>query len=333
MLLCYNNLGLVQQFVPEILATLPSYARLYIVDNAGTDGTDDYVCTHFPQARLIKIPINRGFTNGYQESLPGIDAEYYCLISSDVGVSPLWVEPIIDLMEADRKIGLVQPKIRWQKQPEYFEYSGAAGGMIDFLGYPFCRGRIFDELEIDKGQYDDTRETFWCSGACMFIRAGIYHQLGGFDNDYFAHMEDIDLSWRAKNLGYKVMVCPQSTVFHVGGAVITYGSPHKIFRNYRNSLIMLTKLLPAGELWWKIPARLVLDGVSGIRALIKGNPKETGAILRAHFSYYGGLRRWVGKRRGQARAPLRSSTAGGYGRSVVWQFFARGKRKFGELGW
>ena len=262
-----------------------------------------------------------------------IDAEYYALVSSDVEVSEGWIEPIINLMDSDEKIGVCQPKIKSYNAKEYFEYSGAAGAYMDMFGYPFCRGRLFFTVEEDKGQYNDIQEVFWCSGACMFIKADIYHSIGGFDNEYYAHMEDIDLSWRVKNAGYKVMICPQAEVFHVGGHIISYGSPAKVFRNYKNGMIMLLKNLPLSEALWILPSRFFLDGLAGIRALVKGNPKETWAILRAHWGFYLGIGHWLRKRKEARKKVHNPNRVGWYNHSVVIAYFLRGKKKFTDLGW
>lgn len=331
--LSYNGKDLLQKFIPPIIASKTDYTEIYVVDNASTDGTYKFVEKNFPQVKLIRIDVNKGFTNGYVQSLPQIKAKYYVLVSSDVEVSPGWIEPVMALMESDSKIGLVQPKVKSYHQKTHFEYSGAAGAFIDKYGYPFCRGRMFYTIEEDKGQYDDICEVFWCSGACMFIRADVYHQIGGFDNDYFAHMEDIDLSWRAKNAGYKVMVCPQSTVYHVGGHIISYGSPPKVFRNYKNGLIMMLKNLPGKEVWWKIPFRILLDMVAGTRALLKGNPKELQAIFRAHVQFLAGLGHWLGKRK-EARKQIEDANLSGvYPESVVADYFIKRKYFFSDLNW
>ncbi len=331
--LSYNGKELLRKFLPPILATRTPYTKVYVVDNASIDGTFDFVKNEFPEIELIRLEINRGFTNGYVESLPMIDAEYYALVSSDVEVSKGWIEPIINLMDSDRKIGICQPKIKSYNDKTSFEYSGAAGAYMDMFGYPFCRGRLFFTVEQDLGQYNDNKEVFWCSGACMFIKSEVYHSIGGFDNEYYAHMEDIDLSWRVKNAGYKVMVCPQAEVFHVGGHIISYGSPAKVFRNYKNGLIMLVKNLPFNELWWIIPSRFVLDGIAGLRALLQGNPKETKAILHAHWEFYMGLRHWLRKRKEAQKSVNNPNRVGWFQRSVVLAYFIKGKQKYSDLGW
>lgn len=331
--LSYNGRELLNKFLPPIIKSKTDYTEIYVVDNASHDGTYEFIQEHFPEVKLIRLEVNKGFTNGYVASLPQIDADYYALVSSDVEVSEGWIEPIISLLDSNPDVAVVQPKIKSYNNKREFEYSGASGAYIDKYGYPFCRGRLFFTIEEDDAQYQDNREVFWCSGACMFIRSDVYHQLGGFDNDYYAHMEDIDLSWRVKNAGYKVMVCPQAVVYHVGGHIISYGSPPKIFRNYKNGMIMLLKNLPAGQVWWIIPYRLLLDGVAGIRALVKGNSKECGAILKAHFEFWSGLQKWIRKRKEAKKAVNNPNRVGVYPRSIVVQYFLLGKRKFSDLNW
>lgn len=331
--LSYNGKDLLGKFLPPILETRTDYAKVFVVDNASTDGTYEYLQEHFKEVNVIRLTVNKGFTNGYVESLPFIEAEYYVLISSDVEVSPGWIDPVIQLMDSDKTIGICQPKIKSYNQKTHFEYSGAAGAYIDRYGYPFCRGRIFFTVEEDKGQYQDNREVFWCSGACMFIRSEVYHGIGGFDNEYYAHMEDIDLSWRAKNAGYKVMVCPQAEVFHVGGHIISYGSPGKIFRNYKNGLIMMVKNMTTGNIWGRLIFRLLLDNIAAIRALLTGNIREYKAIFKAHLQFYSGLRHWFRKRKQAKKAVNNPNRSGIYNHSIVWQYFIAKKDSFDKLGW
>jgi GT2 family glycosyltransferase len=331
--LSYNGLDLLKQLLPKIVETCPTYSKVFVIDNASVDETSAYVKENFISVELVTLKINRGFTNGYIEGLKQIDAEYYVLISNDVEVAPHWVEPVIDYMENNKDVGAAQPKVRWQKQKELFEYSGAAGGYIDTLGYPFCRGRIFSTLEEDNNQYNSVEDVFWVSGCCFFVRSEIWEILGGFDNDYYAHMEDIDLSWRIIKLGYRNVVVPDSVVFHIGGALITYGSPQKIFRNYRNNLLMLAKNLPKNEVLPKILIRLVLDGVSGIKALLSGNYKETLSILKAHFSFYRNVNKFLKKRKMVNDVSIQYNKKGIYPKSIVWEYFIKSKKKFSDLHW
>ena len=331
--LSYNGRQLLEQFLPGIISTAPSYSTIYVVDNASTDDTQAWLCEHHASdVEVVRIAVNKGFTNGYTESLQSIEAEYYCLISNDVRVSENWCEPIIDLLEANGSIGACQPKVLSHHHPDEFEYSGAAGGYIDEYGYPFCRGRMFFDVEKDKHQYDNVEDVFWVSGACFFVRADLYHQLGGFDNSYFAHMEDIDLSWRIWKAGYKCAVQPAASVYHVGGAVITYGSTNKIFRNYRNGLAMITKNYTRKQLLTKLPIRLLLDSLSAWYYLLKGEPSSSVAILRGQLSYYKGLPHWIRSRKASTTVhPRFYSTV--YPGSIVFQYFIKKKKKFSSLHW
>lgn len=237
----------------------------------------------------------------------------------------------MDLMESDDSIAACQPKMKDYKDKNLFEYSGSAGGYMDSLGYPFCRGRMFFTMEEDTGQYDDTREVFWASGGCLFIRSKLYHEAGGLDNDFYAHMEEIDLCWRLKNMGYKIMVCPKSVVYHVGGHIIAYGSPTKIYRNFRNSLITDLKNMRTGELLWKIPLRMTLDLVAEIKALLSGNFTEYANIFKAHWHFTIYFPRWLKKRREAQRLVSNPNRVGMYHGSVVFDYFIRQKKKFSDL--
>ncbi len=334
-LLSYNSLPLVKQFLPKILDTTPQDINhaVWLVDNASSDGTGDYVTKHFPEVNLFTIKENHGFTGGYSESLPNIPAKYYVLISSDIEVSDGWLEPSIDLLKSDPQIAAVQPKVMSFDRRNEFEYAGAAGGFIDYLGFPFCRGRLVNAVEEDQGQYDDITEIFWASGACLFIKADLYHQSGGLDNDFFAHMEEIDLAWRLKNQGYKIMYQPASTIYHMGGYVIQYGSPGKIYRNHRNNLIMLLKNGDGGKLWWKIPFRFALDYLAFVKMAVDGNPKASFAVVKAHRDFVWQFSKWLAKRKEVQKLPQKPNRYGICPKSLVWQFFALRKKKFPQLNW
>ncbi|MBN4081665.1 glycosyltransferase family 2 protein, partial [bacterium AH-315-C07] len=252
-------------------------------------------------------------------------------ISSDVEASGNWIKPIIDLMDNDKSIAACQPKVKSYENRELFEYSGSAGGYIDTLGYPFCRGRMFFTLEEDHNQYDDTREVFWATGGCLFVRSELYHKAGGLDFDFYAHMEEIDLCWRLKNMGYKIYVCPESEVYHLGGHIISYGSPTKIFRNYRNGLILMLKNMTTRELLWKLPIRLFLDKVSAYKALFSGNMVEFRNIAKAHYHFLRYFGKWNKKRREAQALATNPNRFGIYNGSVVYQYFAKGKKKFSDL--
>ena len=291
-LLSYNSRAYLERFLPFVLKTDYTDYRLIVVDNASTDDTMEFLQNEYPQIDILHIDVNHGFTNGFVESLACIKAKYYALLTSDVEVPPQWLTPLVKAMDEDEKLGACQPKIKAYKERDSFEYAGASGGFMDRFGYMFCRGRIFDHVEKDKGQYDEPIDVFWASGAVFLLRSDVYHQVGGFDNDFFAHMEEIDLCWRIQRAGYAIKAIPRSEVYHVGGSVILYGSTEKTYHNYRNNLIMLIKNLPAGRLIWMIPWRLFLDLVSGFQALISGRAKEMGAILKAHAHFWSSLAKY-----------------------------------------
>jgi GT2 family glycosyltransferase len=291
-----------------------------------------FLQAQYPSVTFIRLLQNFGFAKGYNEALQEVAADYYVLLNSDVEVQPDWMQPVIDLMEADTNIGACQPKILMEQHRNLFEYAGAAGGWIDFLGYPFARGRIFDTCEPDKGQYDTEQPVFWASGAAMFVRAAIYHACGGLDEYFFAHMEEIDLCWRMQLAGHRVMVCPQSVVYHVGGGTLPKGNERKVYLNFRNNLIMLWKNLPAAQLAWKLPLRFALDAVSAWKSLLAGEGHYFKAILRAHFSFIKWCFLMKNKHKNsQGRGKARQRLQGYYSGSIIWAYFVQGKRKFSEI--
>ncbi|MFT5714141.1 MAG: GT2 family glycosyltransferase [Flavobacterium sp.] len=284
-ILNWNGVTLLEQFLPSILGFSPE-ATVYVADNASTDGSVAFVTANFPKVQIIKNDSNYGFARGYNEALTHIDAEIYALVNSDIEVTENWLIPIMTTFKKEPETAIIQPKILDFKNKGCFEYAGAAGGFIDKYGYPYCRGRIFETLEKDNGQYDDDREIFWASGACFFIRSTIYRELKGFDNDFFAHQEEIDLCWRAFNRGHKIKFNHKSVVYHVGGATLQQGNPKKTFLNFRNSLLMLTKNLPKEKLYLVLFSRMLLDGIAGIQFIFKGNFSHFVAVLKAHGSFY-----------------------------------------------
>lgn len=334
-LLSYNSLPLVKDFLPKIIATTPlsKYVVIYVVDNASTDGTFDFVSDNFPEVKLIKFEQNQGFTGGYLKSLSQIEAVNYVLISSDIEVTENWFQPAIDLLNSADDIAAVQPKIMSFDRRNEFEYAGAAGGYMDAFGYPFCRGRLINVLEEDQGQYNDIAEIFWASGACLFIKSKAWKEAQGFDKDFFAHMEEIDMCWRLKGMGYRIMFQPQSVIYHMGGFVIKYGSPQKIFRNHRNNLLMLIKNLPQSELIWKIPVRLLLDHVAAWSMLFEKNPEGAKQVFRAHFDILKNLSYWLKKRKLTQETKKNINNRGIYHGSLIWQFFAKGRKRFSDLAW
>lgn len=322
-ILNYNGKHYLQQFLPGVLAHSAGY-DLWVADNASTDGSLSWLQHHYPEVKTLSITHNKGYAGGYNHALQHIDAEYYILLNSDVEVTVNWIDPVIQHMQSDPSIAACQPKIRAFDLPSHFEYAGAAGGFMDYLGYPFCRGRLFDTREEDKGQYDDTCDVFWATGACLFVRSSAFHGAGGFDERFFAHMEEIDLCWRLINQGYRITFCGLSTVFHVGGGTLHKSNPRKTFLNYRNNLIMLYKNLPKGRRIKTLFFRLVLDGVSSVRFMAAGAWPDIIAIIRAHFAFYGMIRELSSEPRATHRAPL-------YYRSVVWEYFVKGRHRFSQL--
>ncbi|MEI8279891.1 MAG: glycosyltransferase family 2 protein [Bacteroidota bacterium] len=332
-ILSYNGRKWHELFLPLIVQEAGSGYDVVVVDNASTDDTLQYIQKNFPTVKTLQIAVNRGFANGYYEALKQISAQYYVLLSADFEVTHGWFPPLIHAMIHYEGLAACQPKIRYWKEREYFEYAGAAGGFMDKWGYLFCRGRIFNDLEKDTNQYDDDLEVFWASGGCLMVRADLYHEVGGLDADLYAHMEEVDLCWRLKNAGYKIGYIGKSTVYHVGGSVISYGSPQKLYYNFRNNLILLLKNERASKLIWLMPLRLVLDGVAGLQMLLGGKWKQTLTIVKAHFHFYGKLGKWLQHRRDAQKIVTYRNEEGIYPHSIVWNYFAKGKKTFPKLDW
>ncbi|MCD4747266.1 MAG: glycosyltransferase family 2 protein [Bacteroidales bacterium] len=326
-ILNWNGKYFLEKFLPGVIKNSNDIAEIIIVDNASTDDSVKFLQNNYPQIRIIRNAENEGFAKGYNDALMKIDANYYILLNSDIEVTENWIKPVIDLMETDKKIAVCQPKLRSFNEPSKFEYAGAAGGFIDKYGYPFCRGRLFQSIEQDNGQYDDVAEIFWATGACMFVRADLYHQFGGLDNDFFAHMEEIDFCWRVKNKGYKIMYCPNSTVFHIGGGTLPKKSARKTYLNMRNNNIMLLKNLPDNRLIKVFIARLFLDGIAALKFLFDGGFKDFFAVIKAHFSFYSSLSKIRKKRRETEHINVSKI----YGKNIVFEHFLKSKKKFTQL--
>jgi GT2 family glycosyltransferase len=325
-ILNWNGQKLLEQFLPSVVDFSSKEATIYIADNASTDSSINYVRSSFPSIKIVKNDINGGYAKGYNDALKSIDADIYCLLNSDVEVTQNWLKPVIDIFKSEKNTAIIQPKLLDFKNKTKFEYAGAAGGFIDLFGYPYCRGRVFNHLETDKGQFNDVKEIFWASGACLFIRAKVYHQLEGFDEDYFAHQEEIDLCWRTQNIGYKIKYVGSSLVYHVGGATLQQANPHKTFLNFRNSLLNVVKNVPKKWFLFVIFSRLLLDGIAGIKFIIELRPIHTWAIIKAHYSFYKNLNRFLRKRK-----KLLKKEGYNLHNSIVWQYFALGRRKFKQL--
>ncbi|OFY95667.1 MAG: glycosyl transferase family 2 [Bacteroidetes bacterium RIFCSPLOWO2_12_FULL_31_6] len=316
-ILNWNGLSFLEKFLPAVISYSLPNVEIIVADNHSSDDSVSFLQANFPSVKIILLDKNYGFADGYNKALKQVEAEYYVLLNSDVEVTNNWLSPMVELMDNDATIVACQPKIKDYNNKNYFEYAGAAGGFIDKLGYPICRGRLFDEIEKDTGQYDDATEIFWASGACLFIRAKEYHEIGGLDEFFFAHMEEIDLCWRLKNKGYKIMFCPTSTVYHVGGGTLNKTKPQKTFLNFRNSLLTLHKNLPKASRFKVILTRLLLDGLAGIKFLLSGKPNHTWAIVRSHFSFFNGLHQNKLKR----NQSLNPNLTGMINKSIVVAYF------------
>lgn len=320
-ILNWNGAKLLEQFLPSIIS-FSNEANIYVADNASTDNSIEVVKEQFPTIKIIQNDGNYGFAKGYNIALQKIEEPYYALVNSDIEVSENWLTPILSIFDNNSEIGIIQPKILDYKNKEYFEYAGAAGGFIDKYGYPYCRGRIFETIEKDLHQYDNEVEIFWATGACFFIRKELYKKLNGFDDDFFAHQEEIDLCWRATNLGYKIIYTSKSVVYHVGGATLNQSNPKKTFLNFRNSLSMLVKNLPKNQLISVIFMRLCLDGIAGIKFISQGKFNHFFAILKAHFSFYTLINKNIQKRNSIQKSNYYQT------KSIVYNYFVEGKKLF-----
>lgn len=324
-ILNWNGEVLLERYLP-LVVQYSGNADIYVADNASTDSSVAFVKENFPNVNLIQNSSNNGFAKGYNDALKQVDADIYCLLNSDVEVTPGWLEPIKEAFLKFPDASIMQPKILDLLRRDCFEYAGAAGGFLDQFGYPFCRGRIFQAIEKDEGQYDDTTEIFWATGACMFIKSDVFDSLGGFDEDYFAHQEEVDLCWRAQNKGLKVYYVGASYVYHLGGSTLSNMNPKKTFLNFRNSLFSITKNLPRKKAFPIILVRLFLDGIAAIRFILQLKPVHSWAIVKAHLSYYGHFGKMYKKREKANFIPLYYIT-----KSIVWSYFVYQVKNFNIL--
>lgn len=326
-ILNWNGREFLRKFLPSVIEYSKGIAEVIVADNASIDSSIEFLQENFPSVRIITNSTNGGFARGYNEALEQVQADYFVLLNSDIEVTPNWIEPVIELMEKDKSIAACQPKLRSYYEREKFEYAGAAGGFLDEYGYPFCRGRIFQHIETDHGQYDDAMEIFWATGACMFVRSDVYKQFGGFDEDFFAHMEEIDFCWRLKNGGFKIMYCPDSVVYHVGGGTLPKKSAQKTYLNFRNNLALLYKNLPSHLLLPVFAVRFPLDGIAAFKFLIDGGFKDFYAVLRAHLYFYTHILSIYRKR----KQITQSMVHGIYTNNLVKEFYIYKKRIFSQL--
>jgi GT2 family glycosyltransferase len=320
-ILNWNGRTLLEKFLPSVMA-YSEEAQVYVADNASTDDSVAFLEREYPQIRIIRNQDNYGYAKGYNEALKSVNEPYWVLLNSDVEVTKNWLKSPLELFETDTQIAAIQPKLLDYKNKSFFEYAGAAGGFIDKYGFPFCRGRIFSTLEKDNGQYDQIEDIFWASGACLFIRKSIFEQLGGFDEDFFAHQEEIDLCWRIQNENLKIKYTPDSMVYHVGGATLKEGSPQKTFLNFRNSLFSLLKNHPKKGLFRVLFIRLCLDGIAGVFFMLQGRPRHVWAIIKSHFAMYANLKKTLAKRKDNHKDDYF------YTKSIVFDYFIRSQKVF-----
>ncbi|MBN1950439.1 MAG: glycosyltransferase family 2 protein [Bacteroidales bacterium] len=331
-ILNWNGRSYLERFLPSVVNhSSGSDTSIVIVDNNSTDDSCEFIGKKYPRVELIRFHQNHGFARGYSLALPQIAADYYVLLNSDVEVTENWLAPMVDLMERQPGVAAVMPRIRSYANRDYFEYAGAAGGFIDRYGYPFCRGRILSTIERDEGQYDESSEIFWASGACMVLRASAYSRTGGLDGDFFAHMEEIDLCWRLKRLGYSIHYCADSVVYHVGGGTLPNDNPRKLYYNYRNSLYLLFKNVSYSGFFTILLPRMILDGVSAAVYLLQGKFLFAISVLRAHIRFYLSLRMLVNKRRIFNKIIAKAHVSMIYDGSIVLAYFLKGKRKYSSL--
>jgi GT2 family glycosyltransferase len=331
-ILNWNGKKLLEQFLPSVVAhSEREWADVIVADNASSDDSISFLAEEYPNLQVIQLDKNYGFAEGYNKALNQLSHTYFVLLNSDVEVTENWLDPIYHQFENDLGIAAAQPKIKAFLNKTEFEHAGASGGFIDYLGYPFCRGRILDVIETDTNQYNSETDIFWASGASLFIRADIYRTVGGLDSDFFAHMEEIDLCWRIKNQGYRIIVEPKSTVYHVGGATLPYHSPDKLFLNFRNNLFLLHKNLPKSKFYSTLLQRMILDGVAAMKFLMVGEFSNFSAVFKAHLSYYSMFSKIRRKRKHLIPLVIKKDHKEMYRNSIIFDFYLRKKKYFSDI--
>ncbi|MCK4631360.1 MAG: glycosyltransferase family 2 protein [Bacteroidales bacterium] len=332
-ILNWNGREFLERFLPGVVRHSSSPGmKIIVADNGSSDDSLEFIRNKFKKIEIIELDKNYGFAGGYNKAFERINSEYYILLNSDVAVSENWIEPIIKKMDDDPVVAAAMPKIISYHDRSKFEYAGAAGGFIDKWGYPFCRGRILNNIEPDNNQYNDSIEIFWASGACLFIKSKIFHDAGGFDDDFFAHMEEIDLCWRIKNLGYKIYCYPCSQIYHIGGGTLPNETPSKLFLNFRNSLWVLLKNLPAKKLYQVLLIRKILDGLAAMKFYLTLDWRKGNAVFKAHLSYYKHFRKMKQKRK-SADFNKKNLPSSVYKKSILISYFLKKKKTFNELDW
>ncbi len=327
-ILNYNGKEFLRKFLPNLIKFSAPY-KIYVADNHSTDESVAVIQNDFPEIEIIVLEENYGYAGGYNEALKQIKAAFYLLINSDVEVTPNWIPPLLKLLEETPNSAAVQPKIRSYHEKELFEHAGAAGGMIDPLGYPFCRGRLFNYVEKDVGQYDNPQQIFWSTGACFLISSDVFWEAGGFDPSFFAHMEEIDLCWRINNMGYSVHYQPDSVVYHVGGGTLSMLNPKKTYLNFRNGLALIYKNMALRELLYKLPIRLALDGVALLRFALMGEFNHALAVLKATRDFWWRILTGVNKRKVKGKSAINKGKY--FQKLIVYEFYVRNNRKFSDI--
>jgi GT2 family glycosyltransferase len=331
-ILNWNGLGFLKMFLGIVIKySADNETLVCVADNGSTDGSPEWVAENFSEVKLIKLDKNHGFAGGYNLAIDQLKARYFVLLNSDIEVTAGWLHPLVSYMDSNPDVASCQPKILSYYQKEYFEHAGAAGCFIDKYGYPFCRGRIINKIEKDTGQYDSFMNVFWSSGACMIVRSDAWKKCGGFDADFFAHMEEIDLCWRFHKAGYRVCFLPDSLIYHVGGGTLPYSSPLKTYLNFRNSLFLLYKNLPDNKLFTVLFIRRILDGVAAIFFLMKGSLRSVSAVWKAHIDYYKAINKLKEKRKSVKRLEVSGSYPTVLNKSIVFEFYVKGNKTYKSL--
>ena len=329
-ILNWNGLKFLKEFLPGVVTHSPE-ADVIVADNGSQDDSISWIRQNQPSVQIIEIGSNKGFCGGYNHAFKLIDHQFAVLLNSDVEVTPGWLPPVITTLKASEKVAACQPKIKQWHNKQYFEYAGAAGGFIDYLGYPFCRGRLFDTTEPDTGQYDEDTDIFWAGGACIAVRLPLYKQVGGLDEDFFAHMEEIDLCWRLKNRGYHIRYCHSSTVYHVGGGTLSRSNPRKTYLNFYNSLVMLAKNDRSQWTYLKLVIRLVMDVAAALKFMEAGLPADARMVAKAQRKFWHDRSYWLSKRKKMQQKAIVVSHPEQYKKSIAWQYFVGKKKAFREL--
>lgn len=331
-ILNWNGIGWLQKFLETVMRfTANQDTKVYVADNGSTDGSVEWISDNFNDIWVINLETNFGFAGGYNRAINQIEAKYYVLLNSDIEVTEGWLNPLVRYMDQNPGTASCQPKIKSFQNKHHFEYAGAAGGYIDKFGYPFCRGRVFDFIEKDYGQYDNPADIFWSSGACMIVSSDAWKKCGGLDDDFFAHMEEIDMCWRFHLAGFRVACVPESVVYHVGGGALHYDSPFKTYLNFRNNLFLLYKNLPDNKLHTILFVRKLLDGLAVLIFFLKGKPESVKAVWKAHVDYYKSIKRLKEKRKFVMDLSIENDFSQLMNKSVIFRFYIKGEKTFSSF--